>query len=102
MSEESALRETDLEFDKAKDIDARRMALARRIMILSGNWQNLWPTCPNRRCQRERSCIALDAECPMQPPSSEEEINAVWPEVLVDIRRALAERRAEIEAEESK
>jgi hypothetical protein len=102
MSEESALAEAELEMEQAKDIDGKRMALARKLTILNGNWSNLWPACPNRRCQREHSCTAPNAECPMQPPSSEEELNAMWPEVLVDVRRATDERLAQIEAEESK
>jgi hypothetical protein len=36
----------------------------------------------------------------MQPPSSEEELNEIWPEVLVEVRRAIDERRAEIGEEE--
>jgi hypothetical protein len=92
----SALRTAELELEEATDLDAQRMALARIITILNSNFETLWPACPNRRCQRERSCVAPDGVCAMETPIGEEELHAAWPAVLPEILRAIHERLAEL------
>lgn len=46
------------------DMDAVRLEMTRRILMLFDDWQE----CPLRICRRHRGCMAPYGECPAAPP----------------------------------
>ena len=93
----AGLEDDDAEWD-ARDIDDRRLRLARQITMYS----NEWTGCPEAICQRMRGCMAPRVHCTNVPQPSEAELDAAWPQTLVIWRRALAEAEARQERERAK
>lgn len=76
------------------DIDAFRLAMARRIAMLIDDWHG----CPERICRRQRGCMAPKVNCSNRkpgPPPPPENVARVMARVL----RAVAAAAAQAEEE---
>jgi hypothetical protein len=72
-----------------QDMDAFRDGLARRIVMLINDWKG----CPEKRCRRQRGCMAPHSHCtnqPWLPPDPDAAAN-----MLAEFRRALEARSRE-------
>jgi hypothetical protein len=77
------------------DIDALRLEMARRILMLFDDWQE----CPLRICRRNRGCMAPNAECPAAKPLPPDPDGQLLAEGQWFFHKIINDRLTEINAE---